>query len=478
MTTPSIARSAFAEARSRVAAWGLDHPERSILLRAPARPQPSLPFGSADDEGGPLLRATREILAGRISATELVHAALRAVEAHAGLGGMAFVAAEAALATAASLDREARAGHIRGPLHGIPVTVKDVIHVAGMPTRAGSAAYESFPDRDAAAVARLRAAGAVVIGKATTHEFALGVTTPQARNPHDPTRIPGGSSGGSAIAVATGMGLASLGTDTRASIRNPGALSGVVGFKATLGAVPTEGVLPLSWTMDHVAPMASTVADAAAVLDVLMDRSPGLSAYAGAPVAGLRIGVPESAFAGCHPEVTRAVQKAIAALEGLGARVVPVSRPSADDLQIANAAGLLVSRCEAATLHRWLGTDLQRCWAEIRDQLDEAGRIPAHEYIAALRCRSQLADELLAAFAGVDALAMPTSLVPAPKVEEADQYLMVLSRNCIPWSFVGFPALSVPCRDRADGLPVGLQLVAPPHGEPVLVALGTAYERS
>ena len=154
-------------------------------------------------------------------------------------------------------------GRWRGPLHGIPVTVKDIIDVAGVPTRCGSAAYHDVPEVDAVGVARLRAAGAIVLAKVSTHEFALGVTTPQSRNPHDQTRIPGGSSGGSAIAVSTGMGLASLGTDTRASIRVPAALSGVVGFKPTYGSVPTGGVVPLSWTMDHVAPITSSVADAA-----------------------------------------------------------------------------------------------------------------------------------------------------------------------------------------------------------------------
>ncbi len=332
--------------------------------------------------------------------------------------------------------------------------------------------------RDAEVVTRLKAAGAVVIGKATAHEFGLGVTTPQSRNPHDPTRIPGGSSGGSAIAVATGIGLASVGTDTRASVRTPSALSGVVGFKATFGQVPTQGVIALSWSMDHIGPLAKTVGDATYMLDVMARPSPGLSEFVGAPVDGLRLGVPASAFSDCHEGVTRAVQEAIEALEGLGVQVVPVTRPSADDFLISNAAGLIVSRSEAAAYHRGIGTDLGRCWAETRDQLEEGGKVPAHEYLAAQRCRAQLMDEMLEVFDGVDALAMPTSNVPAPRVEEAENYFTVLSRNVIPWSFVGFPAISVPCRSKADGLPVGLQLIAPPYEEKVLVALGTAYERS
>ncbi|CAN0502916.1 unnamed protein product, partial [Phaeothamnion confervicola] len=181
--------------------------------------------------------ARTEIAAGRLTARELVERSLAAAERAGELGAVVSLRAERALAEADERDRLDPSE--RGRLHGIPITVKDVIDVAGLPTGAGSAAYLTHPARDAVAVARLRAAGAIVVGKVATHEFALGVTTPQARNPADPSRIPGGSSGGSGIAVATGFGLASLGTDTRASIRVPAALCGVVGVKPTYGAVPT-----------------------------------------------------------------------------------------------------------------------------------------------------------------------------------------------------------------------------------------------
>src|SRR5207245_121173 len=228
---------------------------------------------------------------------------------------------------AAVADAELAVGRRRGRRHGIPVTVKDVIHVAGAPTRAGSAVFEALPGEDADAVARLRAAGAIVLAKTTTHEFALGVTTPQSRNPHDPTRIPGGSSGGSAIAVATGMGLGSLATDTRASIRCPAALCGVVGLKPTFGAVPARGIVPLSWTMDHLGPLAVTVADAAILLDALTGRG-GLTSRAGAGIAGLRIGVPEATFAGAGFELEGEVRAALRAAEGLGCTVADAARPS------------------------------------------------------------------------------------------------------------------------------------------------------
>ncbi len=243
---------------------------------------------------GPLTAAAADLRSGRISSVELVEQALLAVEKFDGeLNAVAELLAESARRDASACDVDAAAGRWRGPLHGIPLTVKDVIDVAGVPTRAGSEAYLDVPTVDATAVARARSAGAVILAKVTTHEFALGVTSPQSRNPHDILRIPGGSSGGSAIAVSTGMGLGSIGTDTRASIRVPAALSGTVGFKPTFGSVPTAGVVPLSWTMDHVAPMASTVADAALLLDVLTapDRPPVLDA-AGAGVRGLRAACP------------------------------------------------------------------------------------------------------------------------------------------------------------------------------------------
>ncbi len=357
------------------------------------------------------------------------------------------------------------------------MTVKDVIDVAGLPTAAGSAAYLAHPDRDAAAVARLREAGAIVVGKVATHEFALGVTTPQARNPMDPSRIPGGSSGGSGIAVATGFGLASLGTDTRASIRVPAALCGVVGLKPTYGVVPTAGLVSLAWTMDHVGPLTRTAHDAAIVLESLSPRFAGLSAWAGASVAGARIGVPEAAFADCDPEVADTVRAAVAALAEMGAEVVETSRPNGLDLDRAGAAGLLVSRAEAAANHRALGIERGLLWDETADQLDEADLLSAADYLDAQRMRAALAEGLEGALEGLWALAMPTAPCVAPLVEDAESYITILSRTAIPWSLVGLPAISVPCGVSADGLPIGLQLVAGRGRDHLLVALASAVER-
>jgi len=415
--------------------------------------------------------------AGRLSSCVLVEEALLAVEKFdPDLNAVAHLMAASARAEASERDAEAATGRWRGPLHGIPLTVKDVIDVGGVPTRAGSAAYEDLPLVDAVAVARARAAGAVILGKVTTHEFALGVTSPQSRNPHDPSRIPGGSSGGSAIAVSTGMGLASIGTDTRASIRVPAALSGVVGLKATFGSVPTTGVVPLSWTMDHVASMACTVEDAVLLLDALRAPDhPALAPWAGADVRGLRVGVPASTLTGAEPGVVAQVDAALTRLSDMGCVVIPSDRPSLEDLEAANAAGLIISRCEAATFHRALGADRSLYWEEVADQLDAAAGVLAMDYIDAQRLRAELAGALLAVFDHVDVLAMPTVPVVAPRVEDFTHHLTLLSRNAIPWSLVGFPAMSVPC-GSSGSLPVGLQLVAPPWREDLLVALGSGAD--
>ena len=308
---------------------------------------------------GAIAAAARALDAGTTTSVELTELALERI---AGDEWTAFVevTAETALAEARARDAELQAGRRRGPLHGIPVSVKDVINVRGVRTRCGSDAYEAVPEEDADGVDLWRAAGAVILGKTSTHEFALGVTSPQARNPHDPTRIPGGSSGGSAIAVATGMGLASLGTDTRASIRVPAALCGVVGLKPTYGTIPTRGVVPLSWTMDHVAVMASSAEDAAIALDALRPDATAIAPAAGSRVSHLRVGLATAAWEGAEAAVESAVAAQIDKLRGLVSSVRETDRPTAADFGGANAMGLLVSRCEAATFHR-AGVWTARC---------------------------------------------------------------------------------------------------------------------
>jgi aspartyl-tRNA(Asn)/glutamyl-tRNA(Gln) amidotransferase subunit A len=480
--TGSTAGSAFEDALALLAA----HPPADRRGRVPFDYRPAAATAAAWSPSasrvphhavGPIADAARALRRREVSARELVEASLAAAAANEDLGGIAHLDPEGARARAAEIDVELTTGRDRGPLHGVPVTVKDVIDVAGMPTAAGSVAYADRPETDAVGVARWRAAGAVVVGKATTHEFALGVTTPQSRNPHAPDRIPGGSSGGSAICVVRRIGLGSLGTDTRASIRVPAALCGIVGFKPTYGTIPTTGLVSLAWTMDHVAPLATTVSDAALLLDALLGEGSQLAWAPDTMPRGLRVGVAPSGFVGAEPGVAAAVDAALGTIEELGGRLAVAPTPSSDDLDLANAAGLVVSRCEAAAAHRSLRLDRSRYWQEVDEQLDHAERVLAVDYLDAQRLRAELRDRLLAVFDEHDVIAMPTVPVVAPPVEDFAQYLMLLSRNAIPWSFVGFPAISVPV-GPAGALPVGLQLVAPPGGEATLVQVGSALERA
>jgi aspartyl-tRNA(Asn)/glutamyl-tRNA(Gln) amidotransferase subunit A len=494
----STATAAFAEALALVAErrpGAADAAQPPAFRYLPPGVVDGAPGPPAVHGGGAIATARNRMVTGDLSATELVEQAILVAEKQgAVLGAVVELMADQARCEAARLDQLTAGGRSLGPLHGIPITVKDIIHVAGVPTRAGSAAYCITPRADAVAVARARAAGAIVLAKVSTHEFALGVTTPQSANPFDPRRIPGGSSGGSAIAVACGIGLASIGTDTRASIRVPSALCGVVGLKPTLGLVPTEGIVPLSWTMDHVAPIASTVADAALMLEIMAGKSIGSTSSASSgfgatgPAPGWRFGIPGAAFECCEPSIAAAVMSTIAALverppgSGAGAGVagllVEVDRPDSNDLDMANAIALIVSRCEAASLHRSLGCDRRAYLEEVRDQLDAADTVLATDYIDAQRLRAVLVSDLLAVFERCDVLCLPTVGVSPPRRDDFTRFLTVLSRTCAPWSLAGFPAVSVPCGFDATGFPVGLQIVGPPGADAVVVAAAVAAEET
>lgn len=469
----STAAAAFAEALSLIANHrptgerAADGPDRHDR---PTRPAERTAPVVAD---GPIALAQRRLAERDLSAMELVEQAILAAEKQgAALGAVVELMADQARSDADRLDRLAsssRSDQPLGPLHGIPITVKDVIHVAGVATRAGSDGYHVVARRDGTAIARLRAAGAVIVAKVSTHEFALGVTTPQSANPFDHRRIPGGSSGGSAIAVACGIGLASVGTDTRASIRVPAALCGVVGLKGTHGLVPTDGIVPLSWSMDHVASMAATAADAGLVLQVM----------AGQPIGREErtdwvIGVPAAGFEGCEPAIATSVS---AAIDRLGARAIDLERPDRVDFDLANAAGLIVSRCEAAAFHRSLAGDRTTYWQEVGDQLDAADRVRATDYLDAQRIRARLAADLLAVFEHCDVICLPTVGIQPPLREDFARFLTILSRPCVPWSLIGFPALSVPCGTDPAGLPVGLQIVGPPGADARILAVATAVEQ-
>lgn len=466
-------RPAFMTATDR-----LPRIERPPLLDLPdPRPAPS-PFSG---RALTLSQAARQIASGELGVGDLMEQTLGAIEARQEeLNAFVYQrSAEDLMAEAAKMDEERSTGRLRGPLHGIPIAVKDLIAVAGMPNTASSPVLaDNVATADAGSIRRLKEAGAIILGKTQTYEFALGVVTPQSRNPWDVARDPGGSSGGSAIAVATGMGLAAMATDTRASVRVPASLCGIVGLKPTFGLVPADGVIMLSWSLDQVCPMTPNVADAARMLNVLdAATDQDYTSYLNKDVAGLRVGLPVAAWEGADPEVMREFRRSVAALEEAGVTIEEIESPSAEDFDIGMLMGLVVSRCEAAAYHLAFADRKDRyTYQQVYEQLDEASQVTAVDYLQAQRSREDLRARMLVLFGRFDALLMPTTRVAAPRSEEAEDYFLVLSHNCIPWSFIGFPVISVPCGWTANGLPVGAQLVAAPLEDGRMLALAAAME--
>ena len=488
---PSLTRESYRAALRQVQQFVVEEMGQYPAFMTPLNTLPPIGRHSLADaryarrpSGSDTIAGSARLMAsGSLTAAELVRGALAKIDAlNPQLNAFVQVAStDELLAEANRLDAERAAGSIRSQLHGIPVSVKDVIDVAGMLSTASSRVLAgNVAAWDAVAVARLKQAGAIIMGKTHTHEFALGVTTPQSRNPHDVTRDPGGSSGGSAITVATGMSLASLGTDTRASIRVPAALCGIVGYKPTYGLVPTQGVITLSWSLDHTAHMAKTVEDAAIVLDVLAQDGKAYTSWLNKDVRGMRVGIPVHALDGCESEVLRVFQSAQSHVRDLGIELVEIDEPSAADFDLCAAMGLIISRCEAAEYHRPFRDKMALYTAPIADQLEECLQVSAVDYLHAQRFRAIVRQRMcrLMADQSLDAFLMPTSRVTAPKTTEVEQYFMVLSLNCIPWSFIGFPALSIPCGRTTAGLPVGVELVTAPFEDGRLLALAAALEAS
>ncbi|HWP28714.1 MAG TPA: amidase [Chloroflexota bacterium] len=411
------------------------------------------------------------------------------------------VTAEQALAEAAAAEREIAAGQYRGPLHGIPLAFKDLFYTAGVRTTAGSRILADFvPAEDATVVARLRAAGALCLGKTNLEEFAYGATSINphygaCRNPWDPARITGGSSGGSAAAVAAGLCAASLGTDSGGSIRQPAALCGLVGLKPTYGRVSRHGVVPLSWSQDHVGPMTRTVRDAALVLQAIAGHDPRDPASSPAPVpdylapleagvTGLRLALPRDFFFDhVDPAVEAAVRAAAGVLERQGATLEEVPFPQAAP---AATAGATILFTEAAAYHEpWLRTRPQDYGPLVLARLRVGATLLATDYVKAQRARSRLVAQALALFERFDALLTPTVPIAAPRQDESvvrwpdgteEDIRGATLRYTRPFNLLGFPALSVPCGFTPDGLPIGLQIVGRPFAEATVLRVARAYE--
>ncbi|KOV85214.1 amidase [Nocardia sp. NRRL S-836] len=432
-----------------------------------------------------LAAASRALHARELSPVELLDSVLtRLAEVEPRLNAYVTVTADRARAAARLAEREIAAGEFRGPLHGIPVGLKDVIDVAGLPTTGSSRVRADHrADTDSVVAARLADAGAVLVGKTHTHEFAYGLITPQTGNARVAGRIAGGSSGGSAVAVAAGTATFALGTDTGGSIRVPAALNGVVGLKPTYDLVPRDGVVPLSWSLDHVGPLTRTVEDAALVLPALTGGAP---ATVDGELAGLRVGVPRNYyFEHVDPEVEAAVRRAVERLASLGARLVDVEVPMTRYVK-AVQWGLMVP--EATAYHeRTLRTVPELYAADVRVLLEAGELLPAGDHLRARRARTLMRREWLRMFEEVDVLAapaVPLTAVPAGQetitwpdgtVESVPDAYVRLSA---PANITGVPALTVPAGTDRAGLPIGLQLLGRPREEPLLLRTGHAWERS
>ena len=467
-----------------------------------ASPQPTSTTNPTDFD---IATAGRLLRSGSFSARELTDAYLDRIDALDGdLGAYVDVLHDQARAAAETADRELATGIDRGPLHGMPIGVKEMIDTAGALTQGGSAIYRGrIPDVDATAVARLRQAGAVILGTTKTHELAFGITTTNphfgpTRNPWDTARIPGGSSGGSAAAVAAGLAIAALGTDTGGSVRIPAALCGVVGVKATFGLVPTDGLLTMSTVADHVGVLARTVTDAATVLATIAGpspadpsslhvRLPALGRVQPRTLAGVRVGVARAAmWQLVEPDVATATQAALDLLAALGAIIVEVDLP--DVMEVIGFPGSLgfftfvleqsrhAHRSAVATHPDGLGPDLAALYS--------LPPMTGPDVAEVFEMTRRYASLMRRAFDTVDLIASPTVGVTAPPIG-ADTvsvagldvpFIAVGLANTTPFNITGNPALSIPCGLDTRVLPVGLQLAGHHLADADLLAIAATFQ--
>jgi len=434
---------------------------------------------------------------GKLSPVELTKNCLAQIEElNPTLNAFITVTAELALTQARAAEAEILRGRWRGPLHGIPLAVKDLIDTAGIRTTAASAVFKDrVPAEDADVVRRLKNAGAVLLGKQNLHECAYGGSSMisyygEVHNPWDPARIAGGSSGGSAASVAAGLGYGAIGTDTAGSVREPAALCGIVGLKPTYGRVSVRGVIPLSLSLDHMGPIARTVADAAATLQAIAgyDAKDGNSVDAPVPdyLASLRqqwrsprIGVPRKLFfEDLDPAVASAVEEALGVLSALGGNLseIEIGVPTDRTLQAAESY---------ANHAEFVARSPELYQPETLRRIRTGEDISAGEVEQRRRELKQIRSEVHKVFEGVDVLVTPTTPVPAAAIEELQQDLdllrpheLLLLRNTRPVNVWGLPAISIPCGFTTAGLPIGLQIIGPHWKEEGVLRLAYAYEQA
>ena len=438
-----------------------------------------------------------------ISPVEIVEAHLSRIrDTEPVLNSFITVLPDAAMTAARQAERDIRAGRYRGPLHGIPVGLKDLFNTGGVRTTSGSRIYDNYvPSQDCTVAARFREAGAILLGKLNMHQFAYGPTGENPdyghmHNPWDPDRVSGGSSGGSGSATAAGQCTITTGSDTGGSIRIPAALCGIVGLKPTYGRVSRHGLTPLAWSMDHPGPMVRTVEDAAITMNVIAGHDPNDVASATLPVPdftaaltgevrGLRIGVPRQYMeAPLDPEVRQAINEALEQMEKMGADVVEVEFPEFDH---AAAISTTMLMAEASACFRdLLASDGNRLYEPVRLRLEAGLFISAVDYLRAQQARAVFDRAARRLLEDVDLLAGPTEPVTAPPLlqqqvlagEHEVGTVAALTQYTRPYNITGFPAISVPCGFSSEGLPIGLQVAGRPFDEETVLRAAHAYEQS
>ena len=400
------------------------------------------------------------------------------------------VSEEQALKQAKILEKEAQKGNIQSLLHGIPIAVKDMVQTKDMITTGGSKILENWvPDQDAVAVRKLKEAGAIIIGKANLHEFAMGATTENphygcARNPWNLKCIPGGSSGGSAVATATGMAFGAIGTDTAGSIRLPAAMCGTAGIKPTYDLVSREGSLPFSWSLDHVGPMTRTIKDSAIMLDAMIERSKADKIGTFTELEDLediKLGFYETyMYSGIDADVKTVFEKALKQLKELGAEIIPIDLPNIDRALEGLKA---IAQSEVVAYHEpFLQTHGDLYGDDLKYRFQYGRDISATTYINAQRFRKEFIQSTLAQMKEIDALIGPTNVQPPFEIgtmvpEQAISNMFVLGKTPLA-NILGFPAVSVACGFTKEHFPVGLQIIGKPYSDHRIMEIADCYERS
>jgi aspartyl-tRNA(Asn)/glutamyl-tRNA(Gln) amidotransferase subunit A len=431
-----------------------------------------------------------------ISAVALLHTYLKRIEArNPRLNAYITITIETAEEEARQADALIAAGNYRGPLHGIPLALKDLYETAGVTTTAGSLFFKDhIPEMDSFLVSRLKDAGAVLLGKLNMHEIALGVTNENphygvCRNPWNPEHISGGSSGGSAAAVSAGLCLGSLGSDTGGSIRIPASLCGVVGLKPTFGRLSLRGVIPLSWNLDHPGTLTRSVEDAALMLQVLAcfdQEDPNsvnhpIDDYLSAlktGVGGWRVALAvDDFFQQADPEVLEAFHRAAALFSDLGAQVEEVALPEAR--QYAQSNGLMVTSDAAAYHQERLQKEPQGFGADVLARLQAGAAFTSSEYALARRIQSQARRRFEKLFEEYQVLLTPATPMAAPLLDSATRVERArqLTAFTAPFNLSGLPAMVLPCGFSTAGLPIGLQIISKPWGEALVLSAAYAYEQ-